>query len=263
MRYRKITDWSNTRILVSNDDGIHAEGLGVLESIARSLSDDVWVVAPETEQSGVAHSLTLHLPLRVRQIEEKRFAISGTPTDCVLLALRNLIDKEDKPVDLVLSGVNHGSNLGEDITYSGTVAAAMEGTLLGVPSIALSQAYSDGAPLRWDTAQAHGAEVVRKLMAVGLPNGRLYNVNFPEVEPAAVRGLKVAPQGRRKIGEQLEERIDPKGRPYYWIGGTRDETGEIQGSDLHFVKENYITVTPLCLDLTDYKAMEGISKDIG
>lgn len=262
MSYRQITDWSNTRILVSNDDGINAAGLKVLEGIARSLSDDVWVVAPESEQSGAGHSLTLHLPLRVRKIEEKRFAVTGTPTDCVLLALRNLIDPNEKKVDLVLSGVNHGSNLGEDITYSGTVAAAMEGTLLGVPAIALSQMCGDGSPPQWETAQHFAPGLVRQLMEVGLPNGRFYNVNFPDAMPDAVQGVQIAPQGRRKIGEKLEERLDPMGRAYYWIGGAREDAGDIPDSDLAMVNKNYISVTPLCLDLTDYKVMERITNSI-
>ena len=224
---------------------------------------DVWVVSPETEQSGAGHSLTLHLPLRVRKIEDKRYAVSGTPTDCVLLALRNLIDAKEKPVDLVLSGINHGSNLGEDITYSGTVAAAMEGTLLGVPAIALSQMTGETGPVNWETARHYAPKLIRQLMEVGLPKGRFYNVNFPKAAPDDIQGVKLAPQGRRKIGEKLEKRLDPKGRPYYWIDGARDDSGDIPDSDLAMVNKNYISITALCLDLTDYKVMERINNSIG
>src|SRR5437764_13761758 len=166
------------RILLTNDDGIHAPGLAVLEEIARTLSDDVWVVAPETDQSGVSHSLSLNDPLRLREIDERHFAVKGTPTDCVLMGVRHLM--QEAP-DLVLTGVNRGQNVAEDVTYSGTIAGAMEGTILGVPSFALSQAY--GLETRqnpyWDTAIRHGPDVIRKVLAEGMPNDVLVNVNFP------------------------------------------------------------------------------------
>ncbi len=242
------------RILVSNDDGIHAPGLAVLTRIAHTLSDDVWVVAPEQEQSGAAHSLTLHLPIRVRKIEEKRYAVSGTPTDCVLMALRHII--MDKPVNLVLSGINRGSNIGDDITYSGTVAAAMEGTNLDVPSIALSQSCEDGGNVRWHTAEHHAAPVIKQLVAAGWPKNTLINVNFPECEPAEVKGVRFCPQGKRLVNVALAERFDLKKRPYYWLGGDRDNRSDKPGVDLAVLAENYITITPLGMDLTDYKTME-------
>ena len=170
------------RILVSNDDGINAPGLKVLEKMAKSLSDDVWVVAPESEQSASGHSLTLTLPLRVRKISARKFAVNGTPTDSVLLAVQHII--LGKRPDLVLSGVNAGGNLGEDITYSGTVAAAMEGALLGIPSIALSQVRVYGENVRWAASEHHGPKIIRKLIREEWPANVLINVNFPDL-PAA------------------------------------------------------------------------------
>ncbi|MBX9926547.1 MAG: 5'/3'-nucleotidase SurE, partial [Hyphomicrobiaceae bacterium] len=177
------------RILVTNDDGINAEGLGVLAVIARSLSDDVWVVAPETNQSGTSHSLTLHTPLRVREIDDRTFAVAGTPTDCVIMGVRHIL-KDKRPV-LVLSGVNDGSNVAEDVTYSGTVAGAMEGTILGIPSIALSLMTRGLTPERvthWDTPRVHAPQLIKRLLKTGWPVGSLLNVNFPAVAPAEVKG---------------------------------------------------------------------------
>src|ERR1700751_2335231 len=174
------------RILVTNDDGIHAPGLAACEEIARALSDDVWIVAPETDQSGVSHSLSLNDPLRLREIDARRFAVKGTPTDCVIMGVRYLM--EGAP-DLVLTGVNRGQNVAEDVTYSGTVAGAMEGTTLGVPSFALTQGY--GLETRqnphWDTALRHGPDVIRKVLKEGVPEGVLVNVNFPDCPPDAVK----------------------------------------------------------------------------
>ena len=246
---------SNPCILVSNDDGINARGIEVLERIARKISDDVWVVAPEHEQSGASHSLTLHIPVRVREIAEKRFATSGTPTDCVLLALQQIMPKKTK-VDLILSGINRGSNAADDITYSGTVAAAMEGTILGVPSIALSQLFEDGEKIHWDTAEKHGPALIKKLMKAGWPKGTLININFPDVAPGKVKGIRVSPQGKRRVSVGLVGRKDLRGRPYYWIGGERDNTAERANTDVDLLHKGYITVTPLTMDLTDYPTLE-------
>jgi 5'-nucleotidase len=258
------------RILVTNDDGINAEGLTVLEGIAHSLSKDVWVAAPEVEQSGAAHSLTLHLPVRVRKIAAKRFTISGTPTDCVLLALCEIIRAKkgktkaksgphlpaEAGVDLVLSGINCGSNVGDDVTYSGTVAAAMEGAILGVPSIALSQLFDDRAKVHWKTAQHFAPKLIKKLLVAGWPENTLININFPDCPPSKVKGVRVCPQGKRLLSVALTERVDPKGRPYYWIGGERDDTADRDDVDIMLLKKGYITVTPLCLDLTDYRTID-------
>ncbi|CAN7461553.1 5'/3'-nucleotidase SurE [Bosea sp. LjRoot237] len=244
------------RILVTNDDGIHAEGLAVLEQIAAQLSDDVWVVAPETDQSGVAHSLSLSNPLRLRQVEEKRFAVQGTPTDCVIMAVRSVM-AEMKP-DLVLSGVNRGQNVAEDVTYSGTIAAAMEGTLLGIPSIAVSQAYmaGDRTSIIWDCALQHAPGIIRRLLEEGIPDGILFNLNFPNVAPSEVAGVAVTAQGRRDQElMRLEPRRDGRGNPYYWIAFQRGKHEPANGTDLRALAEKKISVTPLELDLTHEPTM--------
>ena len=246
--FKAPLDLSHARILLSNDDGIYASGLKMLEKVARGLSDDVWVVAPETEQSGASHSLTLRNPLRIRRISDRRFAVTGTPTDSVLLAVSHIM--RDHPPDLVLSGINRGANMGEDVSYSGTIAAAMEGTLLGVPSIALSQVFSDGKPTKWATAETHAPEVIRKLVQVSWPKNVMININFPDVIANAVKGARLCVQGRRKLGDQLVEKHDPRGRPYYWIGPMRDETQNRPDTDIAAVRGGAISVTPLFLDLT-------------
>jgi 5'-nucleotidase len=255
-----MLDLSHTRILVTNDDGINAPGLEVMEAIARSISDDVWVVAPEQEQSGAGHSLTMHTPLRIREISEKMYAVSGTPTDCVLLAIKSILAKEDKPVTLVLSGVNRGCNVADDVTYSGTIAAAMEGTLLGIPSIAMSQAFTDHQPVKWETAKQYAKALVKELSDAGWPNDVLINVNYPDIEPDNVKGIKFSQQGQREITDNFEERIDPKGRPYYWIGGPHLKSNAEPGYDLSDLDAGYITITPLSLDLTDFKVMEELRR---
>ncbi len=256
---RPPIDLSTARILVTNDDGINAPGLKVLERIARSLSRDVWVVAPEAEQSAAAHSLTLRRPLQVRRLSRRRFAIDGTPTDCVLLAVNHLFPRR-RP-DLVLSGVNRGGNLGEDVTYSGTIAAAMEATLLDIPAIAMSQVRQHGGyPVKWDTAQTHGAEVVRKLMSMRWPAGVLMNVNFPNVEASAVTGLQAVRQGRREGGITVVEATDPVGRPYLWIGDFASDESVEPGTDLATVMRGAISVTPLHLDLTHGCALRPLAE---
>ncbi len=246
------------RILITNDDGINAEGLKVLEHIALAISDDVWVVAPEAEQSGAAHSLTLHLPVRVRKIAPKRFAVGGTPTDCVLLALKEIIPVKKKPVTLVLSGVNHGSNVGDDVTYSGTIAAAMEGTILNVPSIALSLLCNGSEKIHWQTAEKHAPDIIKKLVEIGWAENTLINMNFPDCSANKVKAIRVCPQGKRIVNIQLSERADPKGRPYFWLGGERDNTPEKTGVDIDYLHKGYITITPIGMDLTDYKSIEKI-----
>lgn len=247
------------RILVTNDDGIHAPGLGLLERLARKLSDDVWVVAPEQEQSGAGHSLTLHVPVRLRKIEERRFAVTGTPTDCVLLANRAVLPKKSKRFDLVLSGVNRGSNVGDDITYSGTCAAAMEACLLDIPAIALSQLFYDDKPIHWKTAETHALPIIRAVLKKGWPKGTFINVNFPACEPKKVKGIEVAPQGKRIFSVNLTERNDPRGRPYYWIGGDRDNKANGPKVDVAKLDAGYITVTPVQMDMTDYKTLEKLA----
>ena len=246
-------DLSGRRILVTNDDGIHATGLARLERIARTLSDDVWVVAPETEQSGAAHSLTLTQPLRVRRLDDRRFSVRGTPSDCVLMASARLLG--ERQPDLVLSGVNRGANLGEDVTYSGTVAAAMEGTLLGIPSIAFSQVLSHADhSAKWHTAEHFAPGLIRWLMDCGWPKNVLININFPDAEPAAVAGVEVAAQGRRDVGDlMMEQRKDPRGFPYYWIGFRKTVGPPPSETDLNAARQGRISITPLHLDLTHFE----------
>ncbi len=247
------------RILVSNDDGIDAPGLKVLERVARNLSDDVWVVAPETQQSAASHSLTLHRPLRIRRISKRRHAVNGTPTDSVFLAFNKVLI--DGPPDLVLSGVNQGSNVGEDVTYSGTIAAAMEATLLGAPAIALSQAYRDGSRLRWATAERWGAPLIEALLEQRWPERVLINVNFPDLAAEEVRGIRAARQGLHEVDDSFDERIDPRGTAYYWIGAPlpMDHAGH-RGTDLRAIDEGYIAVTPLHMDLTHRRTLARLRK---
>jgi 5'-nucleotidase len=243
------------RILITNDDGIHAPGLAVLERIARSLSDDVWIVAPETDQSGVAHSLSLNDPLRLREVSHQHFAVSGTPTDCVIMALRHIM--HEKPA-LVLSGVNSGQNVAEDVTYSGTVAGAVEGTILGIASIALSQAYGPSGrdAIRWDCAEQHAPALLRKIIAEGIDPGSLVNVNFPDCAPEDVRGVAVTAQGKRDQELlRIEPRQDGRGKPYYWLAFERKRYTPGHGTDLAALADRKISVTPLRIDMTDEPSM--------
>ncbi|PWB79713.1 MAG: 5'/3'-nucleotidase SurE [Methylocystaceae bacterium] len=245
------------RILITNDDGIHAPGLAVAERVARTLTDDIFVVAPESEQSGVAHSLSLNDPLRLREISSRHFALKGTPTDCVIMAVRKIL--ADRPPDLILSGVNSGQNLAEDVSYSGTIAGAMEGTILGIPSIALSQVYDFFAGrqhIHWSCAEAHAAATIRKLVDAGIPPGVLMNVNFPNCPPGEVRGLAVTVQGQRSNDlMRIEDRKDGRGIPYYWISFQRGNFTPGAGTDLEAVDANKISVTPLRLDFTDHPTL--------
>ena len=251
-----ISNLKNTRILVSNDDGVEAPGIALLEKIARELSDDVWVVAPEREQSGAGHSLSLHLPLRYRKVSDRRYAVSGTPTDAVLLAVQEIL--KDKRPALMLSGINRGSNLAEDVTYSGTIAAAMEATLLEIPAIAFSNVAKEGE-VNWDVPEQFAPGIVRALTSMQWPHGTLMNVNFPHVPVEQVKGIKPCPQGRRKLDDNLHRRVDPQGRPYIWIGGQRTEPfSDEPNADYMQVREGYITVTPLNLDLTNYALMHEV-----
>ena len=243
------------RILLTNDDGIHAPGLGALERIARSLSDDVWIVAPETDQSGLAHSLTLSEPLRLRELGDQTFALRGTPTDCVIMAIRKVLDR--KP-DLVLSGVNRGNNSAENVLYSGTIGAAMEAALQGVKSIALSQFFGPkNAKLDdpYEAAVIHGAGLIQRLLDKGLwdeADYRLfYNVNFPPLPAADVKGTRVANQGfRRYTAFSLEPHLSPSGRQFLWIKGGEQGKPTLPGTDVTANVEGYISITPLRCDLT-------------
>ena len=250
------------RILVTNDDGIHAPGLEACEKIARALSDDVWVVAPEMDQSGVSHSLSLNDPLRLREIGPRHFAVRGTPTDCVIMGARHIIG--EKKFDLVLSGVNRGRNAGEDVLYSGTVAGAKEGTVLGIASFALSQAYRSASKRQpyWDTGIKHGPDIIRRVLETGMPRDVLVNINFPDCPPDAVQGIAVSTQGKRDQELlRIEPRHDGRGNPYYWIAFSRGELVNVPlGSDLAALGDNRIAVTPLRLDLTDEPFMTKLAE---
>jgi len=249
------------RILITNDDGVHARGLEVLEEIARALSDDIWVVAPETDQSGVSHSLSLNDPLRLREIGPRHFAVKGTPTDCVIIGTRYVIP-DGKP-DLVLSGVNRGRNAAEDVTYSGTVAGAMEATILGIPSLALSQVYCPETRDRqsYATAEKHAPDLIRRLLKEGIPEGVLINVNFPDCEPHQVAGIAITTQGRRNQELlRIDPRHDGRGNPYYWIAFQRGRFTPQNGSDLQAITAKRISVTPLRLDMTDEPFMTQLAQ---
>ncbi len=249
------------RILLTNDDGINARGLDLLETVARSFSDDIWVVAPMEEQSGAGHSLTLTEPVRLRRHDNRRFSVRGTPTDAVMLALSHIM--KDSPPDLVLSGINRGANLAEDVTYSGTVSAAMEGALAGVRSIALSQSYSRegmGDTVPFAAAEAWAEKVLGPLIDYEGAPGTLINVNFPALAPDKVNGIRVCRQGIRDYGRlRIIQRTDPRGYDYYWFGlGPMVQTPG-HSTDLEAMDDGYISVTPLHLDLTHDQSLSSLS----
>lgn len=249
------------RILLTNDDGINAPGLGVLEAIAASLGDDIWVCAPAEEQSGAGHSLTLSQPVRLRKHAAKRFSVSGTPTDSVSMALGVLM--ADNPPDLILSGVNRGANLGDDVTYSGTVSAAMEGALAGVRSIALSQVTAKenmGDAVPFSAAEAWGERVLRPLVTMDFAPRTLVNINFPALSADAVKGVRVVRQGFHDYGRaKIVKGMDPRGYPYYWFGLHDMVHTPSHDSDLEAIADGYIAVTPLQLDLTHHHSLDRLA----
>ena len=253
------------RILLTNDDGIHAEGLASLERIARQLSDDIWIAAPEYEQSGASRALTLSEPLRVRRLDERRFAITGTPTDCVMLAVEELI--KDRRPDLVLSGVNRGHNTAEDVTMSGTVAGAIQGMALGVPAMALSQSlamFHDDVVAHWATAEAYAPGVIERLLEAGWPKDVIININFPNRPPGEVGEVEVTRQGFRDLHNMTaERRTDLRGRDYYWMGFTARRPVVGDGADLAAVLAGKISVTPLHIDLTHMPTVHALKGVLG
>jgi len=251
------------RILLTNDDGIHGDGLAALERIAAQLSDDVWVCAPEYEQSGASRALTLAEPIRVRKVAERKFATTGTPTDCVMLGVHELV--EGKKPDLVLSGVNRGANLAEDVTMSGTVAGAIEAMALGVRGIALSQmgAYE---PLEsyFEPAERFAPGVIQRLIEVGWPTEVVMNVNFPARPIADIREVEVTRQGFRDVQVRVaEKRTDLRGRDYYWIGFRPEKSQPEEGTDLRALYEGRISVTPLHIDLTHGESVHRLKGLVG
>jgi 5'-nucleotidase len=236
-------------ILVSNDDGIHAEGLIALEKSVEPLGE-VYTVAPEREQTSMSHALTLHRPLRVREVGPKRLAIDGTPTDCVKLALTGLLPVRP---NLVISGINKGPNLGDDIIYSGTVSAALEAALLGIPAIAVSLVTFEN--LKFAAAAEFAAALVQRIKEQGMPREMLLNVNVPAVPRENIKGWRFTRQGKRHYSENIVERVDPRGKKYYWIGGDDLGFDQDDGTDCMAVHEGYVSVTPLQVDMTNYKLL--------
>src|SRR5918992_78816 len=239
------------RILLTNDDGIHSDGLTKLEEALRELGD-VYVVAPASEMSGASHSLTLSRPLRIRRIDERHWTVDGTPTDCVTLALNQILGPDELP-DICCSGINYGANLGDDASYSGTVAGALEATILGVPGLAFSLVAREN----FDFTEAARFAVVaaRKVLEEGVPEGTLLNINVP---PGEVKGVKVTRQGIKNARPVITEHIDPRGKAYFWIGEEYFNASSVEGTDYHAVKSGYVSVTPLRSDMTDHQALTAI-----
>lgn len=240
-----------TRILLTNDDGIHSDGLIQLEYALRAVGD-VYVVAPASEMSGASHSLTLARPLRIRQVDARHWTVDGTPTDCVTLALNKILSAEELP-DICASGINHGGNLGDDATYSGTVAGALEATILGVPGLAFSLVAREN--FDFTAAAQFAVTAVRKVLAEGLPEGTLLNINFP---PGEIKGVKVTRQGIKNARPVISEHIDPRGKPYFWIGEEYFNTNSADGTDYYAIDSGFVSVTPLRSDMTDHQALTAI-----
>lgn len=239
------------RILITNDDGYHAEGIAALESALLEIGD-VLVVAPATDQSGAAHSLTLARPLRIRRIDERHWTVDGTPTDCVLLALNQILGDDLMP-DICCSGINHGPNLGDDATYSGTVAGALEATILGVPGLAFSLAVTRSHD--FTEAARVAAELTKHALEAGIPDGVLLNINVPKGTP---KGIRITKQGVKDARPVISENIDPRGKPYYWIGEQREGFHARGGTDFEAVEEGFVSVTPMRSDLTAHQAIEAL-----
>ena len=254
---------AGSRVLLTNDDGLDAPGIKLLEEIVREFTDDVWIVAPDHERSGAGHSVSLHIPIRLRRISDKRYSVIGTPTDCVLMAFNEIMT--DRRPDIVLSGINNGANLAEDVTYSGTIAAAMEGTLMGVRSIALSVVRPAGAQAEWDGARKHASELLRQLLATDhWPPQSFININFPDCAVDEISGVRVTRQGLRPPGTfTIEPRIDARNVPYFWVRIAYGKGESPSDSDLRAIEDNAISVTPIQMDFTDYdwqRHLQGLIK---
>lgn len=243
------------KILVTNDDGYTAEGITALAAALRNVGEVV-VVAPDRERSAAGHALTLHHPLRATEISAGGFAVDGTPTDCVNLGIHNLLSF--KP-DIVVSGINHGANLGDDITYSGTVSGAMEATLMGIPAFAMSLACR-GAGRNFAAAAAFAARLALEIADKGLPPDTFLNVNVPDLAEEELGPAVVTRQGKRRYDGVIIDKIDPRGRKYYWIGTAEAEFQDIEGTDFHAISRGHISITPLHLDLTNYASMKALEK---
>ncbi|MBI3784875.1 MAG: 5'/3'-nucleotidase SurE [Deltaproteobacteria bacterium] len=239
-------------ILLSNDDGITAFGLQALSDAVATL-DEIWIVAPDRNQSAVSHALTLQRPLRIEQVGERRYAVDGTPTDCVNLAINGILPQRPR---LLISGINHGANLGDDVTYSGTVSAAMEATLLGVPAIAISQLGSE--PFDFGTAVQFVHQLAATVLRDGIPADTLLNVNVPDGAASRIKGFQLTRQGKRRYSDAVVENVDPRGKKYYWIGGGEADFVAAEGTDFSAIHSGRISVTPLHLDLTNYVSLQSL-----
>ncbi len=252
------------RILLTNDDGVQATGLAVLRRIAAQISDDVWVCAPDTEQSAASRGVSLHNPVRLKKTEDKVFSVTGTPTDSVIVAMKDLF--HDKKPDLVLSGVNRGQNLAEDVTFSGTVAGALQGMQMGVPSIALSLArgFQGANSLPWETAEAHGPKLIKDLISKGWPEKVILSINFPDTSPEDVKGIQITRQGHRDFQmSDVDKRRHPRGGHYYWLTYGAAKSNPPEGTDLRAIYEGYISVTPLHTDLTHELTVTTLKTNLG
>ena len=249
----------NTRqkklILVTNDDGVNAPGLKVLADRLSALGE-VYVIAPDRERSAVGHSLTLHRPLRINEVGPRVIAVEGTPTDCVLIAYYRILPA--KPA-LVFSGINFGHNLGDDITYSGTVSAAFEATLLGIPAVAISIGR-EGKKVYYEVAAKFAVKLARRILKEGLPSETLLNVNVPNLPASKIKGVALTRQGRRSYSDVIVEKVDPRGRPYFWIGNGAPHWEETNGTDIHAIRSNKISITPIHLDLTNHAVIEKLKE---
>lgn len=240
---------ADKRILIVNDDGIDGPGIVLLERIARQFSDDVWVVAPDEERSGAGQAISISHPIRYTQRGERHFSVRGTPTDCALLGINVFL--EGRKPDILLSGINSGPNLAEDVHYSGTCAAAKEGALLGIPSFALSQMRSYGVPASWETSEAHLPGILRDLLAIDWRPGSFVNINVPNLPPADIAGVAITRQGQRLPGGFLPvRRVDERTVPYFWVKICPNAPELVAGTDLHAVAHGAISVTPMQLDMT-------------
>jgi len=253
-----MTRLADHRVLIVNDDGIHAPGIQLLEKVVREHCEDVWVVAPDEEKSGASHSISMHMPIRQRQLDARHIAIKGSPTDCVLMALQQVMPE---PPTLVLAGINRGGNLADEIHYSGTIAVAMEAALLGIPAIALSQVFPRGADVPWDTAERYAVPLIEQILRRGIASGSFVNINFPPVNADAVSGVQLAAMGRRPPGAfKTEGRVDNRQVPYYWVHLEPDRGGEEEGTDLRAMSDNAVSVTPLQVDMTDRAMLASLAE---
>ncbi|MEH6417611.1 5'/3'-nucleotidase SurE [Pseudomonas sp. CGJS7] len=248
------------RVLVSNDDGVDAPGIGILAQGLRDAGHEVLVVAPDRDRSGASNSLTLDMPVRVTQLDERTWRVYGTPTDCVHLALAGMLELEP---DIVVSGINTTTNLGDDVIYSGTVAAAMEGRFLGLPAVAVSLAHGEGEQRHYPTAARAAVEIIARLRTDPLPADTILNVNVPDLPWAEVAGFEVTRLGNRHRAEACVQQTDPRGRPWWWIGPAGAEADAGPGTDFHAVRTGNISITPIHVDLTRYQALEQVASWVG